>query len=260
MAAGSTMPRVSAGSGSVTRSTVSAGPGVNVQDAAGPRLYVDLMSDAPTDLPVFPTTAPQVFCDRDVLPRLFDDVLSRLAAVVDVDADHLRSPTPCVGFTVGELQRHVLGWLQFFAAALGDPTATSTRPDPESFTLNADAVASDVVRQARTDIGDAIAADAAGQMVTMSSARMAGDAVLAMALGEYIVHAWDLATATGQPYSAPQAAIEPAHEFLEGMIAPEYRGPDSGFFDHEVEVADDAPSLDKLLGFAGRNPGWSPAD
>ncbi len=85
---------------------------------------------------------------------------------------------------------------------------------------------------------------------------MAGDAVLGMALGEYIVHAWDLATATGQPYDAPVTAVRPAHEFLEGMVAPEYRGPDSGFFDAEVPVPDDASPLDQLLGFVGRDPQW----
>jgi uncharacterized protein (TIGR03086 family) len=119
-----------------------------------------------------------------------------------------------------------------------------------------DALASDVVRRCSTDVQQGIAADAAGQEVTMTSSRMAGDGVLAMALGEYIIHAWDLATATGQPYDPPTAAVAPAHEFLLGMVKPEYRGPDTGFFDAEVEVPGDASALDRLLGFAGRDPNW----
>ena len=86
---------------------------------------------------------------------------------------------------------------------------------------------------------------------------MAGDGVLAMALGEYIIHAWDFATATGQPYLAPDAAVAAAHQFLQSMVVPEYRGPDTGFFEQEVSVPDDAPPLHKLLGFAGRDPHWS---
>ena len=216
------------------------------------------MSNEPTDIPVFPTSAPAVFCDPDALTRLFTDVLDRLAAVIDIDDDQLDAPTPCAGFNVGELRSHVLGWLQFFAASLGDPTAESPRPVPEAFALDDAASASDLVRRALGDIRSAIEADAAGQMVTMSSARMAGDGVLAMALGEYIVHAWDLAVATGQSYEAPDAAVGPAHDFLLGMVAPEYRGPDTGFFDIEVIVPDHASPLDKLLGFAGRDPDWTP--
>lgn len=218
------------------------------------------MSDEPDELPAFATSAPAVFRDPSVTSGLFTDVLSRLASVIDVDVDQLESPTPCTGFTVGELRSHVLGWLEFFAAALTDPTAALPRPDPQAFTLDHRETASEVVQDAMTDIRQAIAADAAGQMITMSTSRMAGDGVLAMALGEYIIHAWDLATATGQPYSAPDAAVDPAHKFLEGMVAPEYRGPDTGFFDAEVPVPDNASPLDTLLGFAGRDPRWSPTN
>lgn len=210
------------------------------------------MTNTTEELPIFPTVAPAVFCDPDATAPLFDAVLDGLAAVVDVEDDQLDLPTPCSNFTVRQLRQHVLGWLDFFATALSDPAATTARPDPEAYTLPDGTAASDAVRTARDRIRQAIAADAAGQLVVMSAARMAGDGVLAMALGEYTIHGWDLATATGQPYSAPDAAVIPAHEFLRGMIAPEYRGPDSGFFDTEVAVADDAPPLDRLLGFAGR--------
>ncbi len=131
------------------------------------------------------------------------------------------------------------------------------RPDPEAFVVPHGTEAGDVVRGASAALRQAIADDAAGQLVTMTSSRMAGDGVLGMALGEYIVHAWDLAVATGRPYSAPDAAVGPAHEFLIGMVAPEYRGPDSGFFDAEVPVSDDASPFEKLLGFAGRDPRWT---
>jgi uncharacterized protein (TIGR03086 family) len=214
------------------------------------------MTDDATELPVFPTTAPAVFCDPDATRALFGDVLGRLAEVVDLDDDQLTLPTPCAQYDAGELRAHVLGWLGFFAAALGDPAATSPRPDPEGLELVVGEPASALVRRNLEQIQQAIADDAAGRMVTMSSSRMAGDGVLGLALGEYIVHGWDLARATGRPYSAPDAAVAPAHEFLLGMVAPEYRGPDTGFFDVEVEVPADAPALDRLLGFAGRDPAW----
>ncbi len=216
------------------------------------------MQDEQTDLPIFPTSAPAVFCDPDVMQHLFSEVLAALAEVVEIDDDQLGLPTPCAQLSVGELRSHVLGWLQFFAAALLDPTANEPRPDPAEFELT-NITPRALVERASADFGRAIAADAAGQLVTMSAARMAGDGVLGMALGEYIIHAWDLATATGRPFSAPDAAVVPSHEFLLGMVAPEYRGPDTGFFDQEVEVAQGSSALDQLLGFAGRDPHWTPA-
>lgn len=214
------------------------------------------MSNSSEELPIFPTSAPAVFCDPNATPDLFTAVLERLAVVADVDEDQLGLRTPCSGFTFGELRRHALGWLGFFAAALSDPAANSARPDPEAFALSEGTPASEIVLSALAAIRQAIADDAASQLVVMSASRMSGDAVLGMALGEYIIHAWDLATATGQPYAVPESAVVPAHEFLKGMVAPEHRGPDSGFFDAEVAVPDDAPPLDKLLGFAGRDPQW----
>jgi uncharacterized protein (TIGR03086 family) len=218
----------------------------------------ETVTDESADKPIFPTNAPAVLSDPDATRALFAPVMAALGEVVELDDDQWGLPTPCTGFDAGALQTHVLGWLDFFATALSDPPASSPRPDPDAFVLPAGASAADVVQDAAARIDAAIAAGVAGELVVMSSARMAGDGVLGMALGEYQVHAWDLATATGRPYEAPAEAVGPAHEFLARMIAPEYRGPDSGFFDAEVPVPDDAPAFDRLLGFAGRDPAWTP--
>ena len=62
----------------------------------------------------------------------------------------------------------------------------------------------------------------------------------------------DIAAATGQePGFDPAAAtlaLDAAHQFL----LPEYRGPES--FGEIVPVPDDAPVLDRFLGFLGRRP------
>ena len=218
----------------------------------------DATATTDDELPLFPTSAPAVFCDPDASGPLFAEVLERLAAVIDLDDTQVVLPTPCEHYNAGELRQHVLGWLDFFATALSDPPADSPRPDPEAFVLE-DEQASDVVRRCSTQVQQAITNDAASQAVTMTGSRMPGDGVLGMALGEYIIHAWDLAMATDQRYDPPTAAVAPAHEFLLGMVKPEYHGPDTGFFDAEVNVGSDAPAIDRLLGFAGRDPAWVPA-
>ncbi len=213
------------------------------------------MSD---ELPIFPATAPAVFSDGAATKALFDPVLDQLAGVVGFDAGAASLPTPCASYDTTQLRDHVLGWLQFFAAALNDPEGMANRIDPTTWTLANDGRDPEaIVRAAQADITRAIDANASGRLVTMSQARMPGDAVLAMALGEYIVHGWDLARSTGADWSAAADACEAGREFLVGMVAPEYRGKDSGFFDDEVEVSADASALDRLLGFAGRDPSWT---
>jgi uncharacterized protein (TIGR03086 family) len=213
------------------------------------------------ELPVFPTAAPATFRDPEAVNAMFDPVLSRLAEIVEVRTDALAAPTPCAAYDVADLRRHVLAWLQFFAAALTDPTGHAPRLDPNTWDLG-DEAPGDIVRGAHRDIVDAARAGVAGELAVMSQARMAGDGVLAMALGEYLVHGWDLATATGRPYDETgdiAVAATAALDFLRTMVAPEHRGPDSGFFDDEVPAPPDATPLVALLCFAGRRPDWSPS-
>lgn len=218
------------------------------------------MTGSSTELPVFPTSAPDVFRDGEATAVMFDVVLGRLAEVVDVPDELLGRPTPCASFTVADLRRHVLAWLQFFAAALTDPSGETPRLDPETWELAAGESASAIVRSAGGDIAAAARAGVASELVVMSQARMAGDGVLGMALGEYLVHGWDLAVATGRADVDPSAFADEAAAaiaFLRTMVKPEYRGPDTGFFDEEVPAPDGATALEHLLCFAGRNPAWT---
>lgn len=220
-----------------------------------------------TELPIFPTTAPEVFADPAATRALIDPVLTHLAAIVDLPDGSLDRPSPCDDYTVGQLRHHVLGWLQFFAAALTDPDAAGERLDPETWELDPGTTPASIVEGAAADIGRAIDDGVAGRLVVMSQARMAGDGVLAMALGEYLTHGWDLAVSTGRDWAPAQAgpdgdryetAAEAALAFLQTTVAPEYRGPDSGFFGHEVEAPAGATAFERLLCFAGRQPDWSP--
>jgi uncharacterized protein (TIGR03086 family) len=230
---------------------------------------IDETSEQPADpatggdeLPIFPTTAPPVFSDAEATVALFEPLFERLADVVEIPDEQLTRPTPCRGFNVEQLRNHVLGWLSFFAAALSDPSGAQTRPDADSWTISDGHEPAGVVERAAAAIISAARDGVGSRVVTMSQARMAGDGVLAMALGEYLVHGWDLASATGRTWSGPNdddwcEAAEPALAFLRTTVAPEYRGEDSGFFGQEVAAADDATAFERLLCFAGRDPSWT---
>lgn len=219
------------------------------------------MTNATDEIPYFPAIAPAVFTDGAATAALFRPVLADLAEAVEVPDAALPAPTPCASFTVAGLRDHVLGWLQHFAVALSDPDRTSPRSDADAYRATDDERApAEVVRESAAHLEAALVGDVLGRQVVMSTSRMDGSAVAAMALGEYLIHGWDLSVASGRHWAPSDAACDAAREFFEGMIAPEYRSEDGGggFFAPEVPVPDDAPALHRLLGFAGRNPAWTP--
>ncbi len=217
------------------------------------------MTTTADEPPYFPATAPAELADADTAVALLDPVLRQLADVVGrVTPDVLGDPTPCTRYDVAALRDHVLGWLQFFAAAFADPARTGPRPDPDAYRAADDERdLAEVVRRSAATIADAVHGGVLGGQVVLSQSRMDAPAAFAMVLGEYLVHGWDLAVAVGAPWTPPERACETALEFFRGMVLPEYRGGEGGFFGAEVPVAPDAPALDRLLGFAGRRPEWS---
>ena len=81
-----------------------------------------------------------------------------------------------------------------------------------------------------------------------------------VALDELVLHGWDLARATGQAYEPDPASAQAVFEFTSAMSTPEHLDSREGLFGPVVEVAPDAPLFDRALGFAGRDPGWTPPD
>src|SRR3954468_3667671 len=178
------------------------------------------MTTAPSHLPYFPATAPAAFSGPPAVAlALLEPVLADLAAVVRRPSPaEARWPTPCERFDVTALRDHVLGWLQFFAAALADPRCERPRPDPDAYrAAQDDRDPADVVRAAAASVAAAVRNGAGRREVALASSRMDGGAVLAMILGEYLVHGWDLARALDLPWSPAPEACEAALEFFRAM-------------------------------------------
>jgi uncharacterized protein (TIGR03086 family) len=87
----------------------------------------------------------------------------------------------------------------------------------------------------------------------MSGAPQPAESVFNMTLMEYLTHGWDLAVATGQPVPYSEAEAEEVLRRAEATLPPQYRGGDMPFGEI-VPVADDAPAIDRLMGFMGRDP------
>jgi uncharacterized protein (TIGR03086 family) len=181
-------------------------------------------------------------------------VLADLAPVVGgIAAGQLHDPTPCTDYDVEQLRGHVLSWLTTFAAGFADPDGRAPSDRIGSYQVPADPAAE--VRGSSKTLATALRDGAASRPLRLGDSAMPGEMALSMILWEYQMHGWDLARATGQPWSPPAAAAQESLAFAPGMLTPEYQG-DGKAFARPVSVPATAAPLDRLLGLSGRDPGW----
>jgi uncharacterized protein (TIGR03086 family) len=121
------------------------------------------------------------------------------------------------------------------------------------------------------EIDEAWADDATlERIVELPWATLPGAATLIMWSSELSVHTWDLATATGQDVDWDDSVLAPAFEAIQQGLPKEGRieafeaaranMPDGQEdfaypFKAAVEVDDDAPLIDQLVAWNGRDPG-----
>jgi uncharacterized protein (TIGR03086 family) len=77
-----------------------------------------------------------------------------------------------------------------------------------------------------------------------------------VALNEVIVHGWDIAVSSGQPFACEPALLQAAYAYVQSTVT-QYPEGSPGLFGPPVPVPDDAPLLDRLIGLTGRDPAWS---
>jgi len=66
-----------------------------------------------------------------------------------------------------------------------------------------------------------------------------------------VIHGWDLAAASGQDYNVDAATLGAVLPHVTAIAA---EGTVEGLFGPAVPVADDAPTLDRVIGLTGRDP------
>jgi uncharacterized protein (TIGR03086 family) len=176
--------------------------------------------------------------------------------VAGVRDDQLTDPTPCAGTSVAGLLDHLIGLtLAFRHAAEKSPLAGGP-------TANADNLPADWRMRLPAQLDGLVAAweqpSAWEGLAEVAGVQMPAPAIGVVALNEVLVHGWDLAVATGQPYRvdepSAQACLDFAIEFATG--APDAR---NAMYGPVVPVPAEAPVVDRLLGQTGRDPGWTPA-
>ena len=183
----------------------------------------------------------------------------RLADLVaNVKDDALDRPTPCPAYSLGDLIEHVGGLSLAFTAA--------GRKERNAYTEmggagDASRLSADWRERIPRDLA-ALAQTWAEPGAWTGMTRIAGDDSPAGVVGlvladELAVHGWDVARATGQAYACEPDILEAALKFLQMFASPDApAGPEVTFGPARI-LLDEAPLLDRVVGMAGRDPGWS---
>jgi uncharacterized protein (TIGR03086 family) len=182
----------------------------------------------------------------------------RLAGVLNgITDDQLNAPTPCDGTSVAELLDHVSGVTRAFRAAAAKDLGpmTSTPPSQDASRLPP-SWRTDIAEQARV-LAQAWTDPAAYEgMTQVGGVSLPGEVAGRIALNELLLHGWDLARATDQPYQPDPAAIQTCLASLSMMYPAEDLDRRKGIFGPPVEVPDDASAVDRVVAFSGRPPAW----
>lgn len=224
--------------------------------SAEPMDELGAVSSARLELSVLPDVKEQAVTSQppvlDLRPAA--DQMARLVA--GVHDDQLADPTPCADTTVGDLLAHLVSLtVAFRLAAEKVPADDASAPPPPDTALPSD------WRERLPRQLDALVAawddPAAWQgEATAGGVTMPADQMGVVVLDELVLHGWDLARATGQPFHVDADHVDAVLGFAQAMAeaGPEAR---EGLFGPPVDVPADAAPFDRALGLAGRDPEWT---
>jgi uncharacterized protein (TIGR03086 family) len=152
-------------------------------------------------------------------------------------AEDRPKPTPCADFTCHELAVHLMGSIAQLGAMAG---ATISIPEDTSLEDKVSTMSMEMIDAWRP-------VDLAGQLDNGMPAAF-GASIIPI---ELLLHAWDLAQASGQDVRVSDEVVAYVASLAQGVVP---AGRERGSFGPEVTPAADASPLDRLAAFAGRTP------
>jgi uncharacterized protein (TIGR03086 family) len=167
-------------------------------------------------------------------------LLTRLVA--SVTEEQLEAPTPCGHFDVRQVFEHMLGGATLFAAAFrGTP--------PPGGDLPRDVLAA--LPAALEGLRDALRTPGAlDRTIVAPFGEVRGEMFARFVALDGLVHGWDIATATGQPYDPPEEVVAAVDAFAHQAIGEAMRDGDT--FAAAMEPPAGASPLVRLVAFTGR--------
>lgn len=157
--------------------------------------------------------------------------------------DDLAKRTPCTEYDVAALTDHLLNSITVIGGAVGAEFPDRDRDD---------SVERQIIGAARPAL-DAWHHRGLDGTVTIGPNELPAPVVAGILSLEFLVHAWDYAKATGHDVDVTDSVTEYVLSLAKKNITPQGRA--AVGFDDPVDVAEDAPALDRLVAFTGRKPG-----
>ena len=158
-------------------------------------------------------------------------------AVVLEAAGHWDAPSPCTDWDARGVLEHVIGFHDVLLLRPLDAKPTRPKDDPEArWAITVDALF-----------------DALGRPGVLDDDRRS---LLGVLTTDVLVHTWDLARSVDFDVTLDPRLCQVG---LDRALAHREQFEKSDMFGSPVAVSDDASVQDRLLGFFGRDPNWSPA-
>jgi uncharacterized protein (TIGR03086 family) len=183
-----------------------------------------------------------------LLSRALDQVGGLIAGVRPEQANW---PTPCRSWDVRALANHMVDEVQRFAEVTGSGTRGSS---------DGDVIGDDWVDAYGVAAGALLAAWREPGALERTHRLPGGEIPATWAVGQHItelvIHAWDIAKATGQSTELDPVLGQAALEWGTANLLPEYRGDEAAGYHvgPVVAVREDAPLYDRIAAFGGRDP------
>jgi uncharacterized protein (TIGR03086 family) len=168
-----------------------------------------------------------------------------LAGVVtQIDPSQLDRPTPCTKFTVRGVLEHMIGGATSFASAFRGKSPPAADGNQRSDPLGR-------FGEAMTGLADGMHSPGAlDRTIVAPFGDVPGEAFARFVVLDGLVHGWDLATATGQPYQPPDLLVAAVDTFAREAIVPAMR--EAEMFAAPAKAPADATPIERLVAFTGR--------
>lgn len=178
--------------------------------------------------------------------------LSFILPIVNATVDRIQTmqmndATPCSEFTVHDVLNHMMVLGGSFAHWFRGEVA----PDPKPSGVYGWVPAAEF-RKVMDDLLDAVKSPGAmDRIISTPMGEMPGETFARLVAFDGLIHGWDLASSTGQPYEVPADVVAAVDEFARGALTAEMRDGDT--FKDPTDAPEGASRLERLVAFSGRS-------